>query len=145
MPRFLVLKDSMEISGVFDDNHVFGAMEDIEQYEIKYGSREGYPDDFVIIDIRGITMQIARDLTGEVISTIYGEIDPLTGEPHRFDIIDFKSNAVFDFNEMAITAQMETRLANDRKVLINAGQLVRRHITERAPTKVLNLPETSGG
>lgn len=60
------ISDSLAKQGdiiyVADDNHVWGTHEDKREWVKKYGTQEGWPGDYVIIKVNGVTVEKAKAL-----------------------------------------------------------------------------------
>lgn len=120
-----------DISVAVPDDHQFGAMEDIEQYRSENGD-DGWPGDFVVVDLLGMSIAEALDLAAPVVTTRDGPIDEITGLPKQIATIHHNSKGVIDFDAMANTDSRRNELATNRRVTRGVGE-VRDHITERTP------------
>ncbi len=133
MARLLVMASGErkgQISVAKPDGHVWGAMEDKAQYQVKHGNVDGWPDTYVIVDLVGMTIEEATALADPVVTYKDGEIDPIDGLPKQIATIHHNSRGLVDFESMADTSEMNTELAVDSKVSRKVVEVLQ-YITER--------------
>lgn len=108
-----------DITAVFPNDHVFGAMEDIVEHKKRYGNTDRWSSSFVIVDIPDMSIEEARLLKESVVTRKDGAIDEATGLPEDIFTIHYNSKGNIDYEAMADTPEKITTLQKDSRVIIN--------------------------
>ena len=119
MARLLVLQKQPgrgNISSAFVDGAPVGAMCSMDEYIEKFGGRDGWPEDFIIVDLIGMSDEEASDLQDPIVTHQLGPIDPTTGEPRVIDTIQFNSKGLILYNQMADTQERQDELDNNFRI-----------------------------
>lgn len=122
--------DKGNISAAKPDGFVFGAMEDKGQHLIKYGNLDKWSDNFVVVELTGMTIEEAEGLVAPVITYADGPIDKITGLPRQIPTYHYNSKGLINFEAMAHTPERVSELTKNRKIRRNVNA-VRAQIVER--------------
>lgn len=117
MVRFLCIAKGVrkgEVSVAMPDGHVFGRMEDYDQYVAHFGSDKGWPDSFVIVDVPDMTVEEGETLSRPAVHFEPGN-DPLAPEA-KLEIIDHIHAAVIDFEPLERFTDSRETLVSHRKI-----------------------------